>query len=548
MKFTFSLLSLCLGVAATAQTVDSSFGVNGYLPCTITAGVINSNQGAANALAVQPDGKILAAISWNDPNGTDLFYHTYRYKANGTPDSSFGVDHNGDSKLFMGSNSENHDIVVLPDGKILTIGSSEYCINGVCGSRNFVFMRLKPNGERDSTFADNGLMRTDQVFGTIGHYSFPVKVRVAPTGKYIIAGQGTNNIPFVGQVTTQGLMDASFGTNGRSSVMGSNYIRDMALDNAGNIYLLMQVFNTGTANTFDNKVVKLLPNGSLDNTFGTNGAVIVNQSNLDRPTALALRSDGKIVFVGTGCTSNAFAAYGDSSIGYMYILNTNGSISNLTPAGGLTFHIPGDTASFVNAVTVLPGDKMLVGGNATTMIAGNFHQKAFMTRFNANGTYDGSFNNTGTIVLDYGLHSNIGALCTYYSILGLSNGDILAGGMRNPIVHNVRQSVFLVKFKASPTSGIAQGVQSALQGNVYPNPWSSLLNLGYELEQDDKVSIALYDMMGRNVYVYEQQAQRSKGQHTESLQRPQSLAAGQYVLTIATASGKAAQYKVQVTE
>src|SRR5256886_16923563 len=119
----------------TNGTLDPNFGAGGKVM------IAGNNAGPAFAVAVQTDGKILAALPAN------LRLTVFRLNTNGSPDQTFGS--NGAiaieaAGLFF---SASGGIALQPDAKILVV------------SGRFA-ARLLPNGQLDSTFGSNGAAAT----------------------------------------------------------------------------------------------------------------------------------------------------------------------------------------------------------------------------------------------------------------------------------------------------------------------------------------------------------------------------------------------------
>jgi uncharacterized delta-60 repeat protein len=122
---------------------DSIFGVNGSATTPIY------HEDFANAVAIQPDGKIIAG-------GRDMAL--LRYNTNGSLDSSFGTD----GKVLMDLNGSNYyskeirDLLIQPDGKILITGYAHMSAL----EYDVVLIRYNSNGSFDSTFGINGKVST----------------------------------------------------------------------------------------------------------------------------------------------------------------------------------------------------------------------------------------------------------------------------------------------------------------------------------------------------------------------------------------------------
>lgn len=480
MKKKLPILFLCIIFAYSlhSQIVDSTFGTDGYIPYGDTGNSAN-NLGTGNNIAVQNDGKILVAIDKsNSNNNTDLLFYTYRYNQDGTPDTSFGD--NGVSKLFAGAQSKNKDIKVQQDGKIVVVGETEYCTGGVCGAPQFIMMRLKSNGDIDSTFGVNGKLLSSDVFGVEGLYAKPERVIITPDNKFLIAGRGISAKPFIARLNINGTMDSSFGNNGIFSDTASYAsLVDITIDSLGNTFGLILQYNYNQEdelNVSDTYIIKLNENGALDESFGTGGRKIFNSAAYEKPQSIAIRSDNKVVVAGHSqpeYITDFNNGYGETNVGFIIILNDDGSASSILPEGYLTYNLPDDSTTFIHKVLITPEDKMLISGKTITKIEGNYHEKAFIALLDENGILDAGFNDVGFIMFDYGLHSAIGSLACFLDMELLPDQKLLACGYRNPISHNTTKSLFLLKLKEvdilDPTNtddniNIDYGI------TIFPNP------------------------------------------------------------------------------
>lgn len=197
--------------------------------------------------------------------------------------------------------------------------------------------------------------------------------------------------PVFGQA---GSLDTTFGKSGRvTTSIGTNpctgdpvsvySIGDAILQPNGDIVVL-------ASNQVSFVLVRYLPTGALDKTFGGTGIVTTpfNTDALVLPYSLALQSDGKIVAAGGGT-------------GYFAVerLNTNGTLDSTFGTGGqvLTEFTTGMEAT-AHAVLVQPNGKILVAGVDT--ISGYHGGSTFpaLARYNSNGTLDGTFGSGGTVV------------------------------------------------------------------------------------------------------------------------------------------------------
>jgi uncharacterized delta-60 repeat protein len=477
---TLLILVLCIifVISLYSQVVDSTFGTDGYVPYGAT-GNSKSNLGTGNNIAVQNDGKILVAIDNSNSNTSiDLMFYTYRYNSDGTPDISFGA--NGVSKIYAGTVSKSKDVKVQVDGKIVVVGETEYCTGGVCGAAQFIMMRMDTYGVIDSTFGIDGKLLSSDVFGDSGLYAKPERVIITLDDKFLIGGRGISGKPFIARLNQNGTMDNSFGTNGvYADTATYASLVDLTTDNLGNTFGLMLYYNYNQEdelNVSDTHIIKLDENGVLDASFGTDGRRIFNSAAYEKPASIAIRSDNKVVVAGHSqpvYITDFNNGYGETNVGFIIILDPNGSNASILPEGSLTYTLPEDSTTFIHKVVLTTADKMLISGKTITKIEGNYHEKAFIALLDENGILDASFNEVGFMKFDYGLHSTIGSLACFLDMELLPDQKILACGYRNPVVHNTTKSLFLLKLKEvnidNPTY-IDENIDTDDEYTVFPNP------------------------------------------------------------------------------
>jgi uncharacterized delta-60 repeat protein len=100
----------------TDGSPDTTF--NGTGKTTLNLG----GNDAAGAVVVQGNGKIVVAGNVGTPGGSPFL--TARYDANGMLDSKFGTNGAVTTKLSSGGNDEGHAVAIQADGKIVTAGTA----------------------------------------------------------------------------------------------------------------------------------------------------------------------------------------------------------------------------------------------------------------------------------------------------------------------------------------------------------------------------------------------------------------------------------------
>jgi len=342
---------LALARLNTNGSLDQSFGVDGKVT---TPGVEN---GAA--LAIQPDGKILAA-------GGMSAFELARYYTNGSLDASFGT--NGIAVAFPNSSSGVQAIELQSDGKIVVSGHYQ-----TTGPEQFALARFNADGTLDSSFGSAGTTATTIETGCAGYGA-----GIQPDGKIVVGGLAAtaqNNslasVDFaVARYNTNGALDFTFGSLGRATNNAGGGTLDgayaMAIQPDGKIVLAGAA---GIGNfpgpVSDNQVVnsfvalaRFNSNGTPDTNFGNNGTVLTEVGAFsDYALALALQPNGKILVAGASDNGN----YG----WFVQRYNSDGSLDPNYGDGGVRFvNFGSGTNEFANAMVLDSSGRAVVAGDA----------------------------------------------------------------------------------------------------------------------------------------------------------------------------------------
>jgi len=270
---------LCIARYNATGTLDATFGSGGKVLTMV--GEFGDN---ANALAVQPDGKIVVAGSCDD---IGYEFCLARYSANGVLDATFGIDGKVITAATILEDSANA-LTIQPDGKLVVAG---HCYHGGIGT-DFCLARYSANGELDATFGSAGLVFTDLS-------TFDDKARalvVQSDGKILVAGSCSDTF-CVARYDANGVLDATFGSGGTViAFSGTNIGRAVALQHDGRIVVAGECYY---APGWDFCLARFSADGALDPSFGSGGKVVTPMGNNDDYIrALALQPDGKIVVAG----------------------------------------------------------------------------------------------------------------------------------------------------------------------------------------------------------------------------------------------------------
>ncbi|MBL7793706.1 MAG: T9SS type A sorting domain-containing protein [Saprospiraceae bacterium] len=388
-----ALISFQFTAQSQNITIDSSFGNGGTASFDLGLSLPQ-----AVLTTMQPDGKILA-LAYLKRNGSFFNNTDYddislvRYMPNGVLDNTFGAD--GVVTLSWGGYDFPTDLQVQPDGKIVLAGNrgvapaatiARYNADGSIdpsfgtgGKTHFpinlptIRLNIQPDGKiavaafdyyqydypfdmvRIRLLADGTL---DESFGNAGFIETPygqvdiVDLKWDTTGRLVTAGY-TNQGPTFNRYDPDGNLDLTFGNNGSMFVTSDFGISSFLIHDDGKLVFFSNV------NFFEPVVMRVLPDGAPDESFGNNG--MVNLANLfffyDSQFTLPIwdmQADGSIVLVNdfstairilpNGSIDDSFGLFGAIYITYnpnyrsgALVCQPNGLITVLGDDGGKLF-------------------------------------------------------------------------------------------------------------------------------------------------------------------------------------------------------------------
>ncbi|MEO6392846.1 MAG: delta-60 repeat domain-containing protein, partial [Pyrinomonadaceae bacterium] len=274
------------------------FNSNGSIDTTFDGdGQVTTDFGGdevAISVAIQPDGKIVAAGNGNFSTRVDIVLS--RYNQDGSLDTS--LDNDGKVTTDVANNTEDvKSLIVQPDGKMIVIGT-----NTVGGfSKDFMLVRYNQDGSLDTTFDNDGKVTTD----FFGSYDFMISAFLQTDGKIVVTGTAyIGNSPsadfVLARYNPNGSLDTTFDGDGKvftdipSAMLTS--ARDITIHSDGKIILAGYVNFNATGSGDDFIVVRYNTDGSLDTTFDNDGYVITNVGgSIDQAESVIVQNDGKII-------------------------------------------------------------------------------------------------------------------------------------------------------------------------------------------------------------------------------------------------------------
>ncbi|MBK9438372.1 MAG: VCBS repeat-containing protein [Chloracidobacterium sp.] len=309
----------------------------------------------AKSLAIQPDGKIVAAGLGG----------LMRFNGDGTLDDLF----DGDGRV---SSFENNGLAIQPDGKIVTVSY-------LAGIGGFNMTRYNSNGSVDISVAT--VVGTSETVATA--------TAIQSDGKIVVAGYtvspGNDSDFAVVRYNSNGTLDSSFDGDGKLTTdfdAAEDLAKTVAIQSDGKIVVAGKV-----GGAFG--VSRYTTNGSLDSSFGINGKAITPAGTITFGDckSVAIQSDGKIIVAGSANNPSDFA---------LVRFNSNGSLDTSFDGDGFAFISIGVGSDGANSIVIEPSGKILVAGFADSGTNSDFA----IVRFNSNGSLDSSYGIAGKVILN----------------------------------------------------------------------------------------------------------------------------------------------------
>ncbi len=328
-------------------------------------------------------------------------------------DPTFGAGWGKTATDFGGSADWSMDSAFQADGKVVVVGGT----TAGGGNHNFAVARYNSDGSLDASFGGfagigAGRVVTDFAAGM----DQAQKVLIQPNGKILVIGwtnpfgdetgeyPGYENEPVqehrwaVARYNSDGSLDNTFGTLGKVVVHRPG---QYDVVNVAGAFIMEDKLLLVSSDPNTSLISRLnLSDGSVDATFGNAGHVMADTP--IRVRAAALHGDG-IVLAGRSKVGLSMA---------FTRIHMDGSVDNSFGVNGLAVIGPEYTSSDLYAV-VVQADGSIVGAGEKSVV-----------RVLANGMADGSFSVDGVTRFEDDLYQ-------FYDVALGSNGTIIAAGYAN---------------------------------------------------------------------------------------------------------------------
>jgi uncharacterized delta-60 repeat protein len=291
---------------------------------------------------------------------------------------------------------EVRDAEMQPDGKMIMVGRKVIDLSSFISSNKLVVYRLAPGGSLDASFGLAGIFELSAA--DHGNRNTANAVVVDPDGRIVAAGSRGGEL-IVLRLLADGTLDNSFGDAG--VFIGPLHDYDSSTHivrtSAGG-------YRVTTSSESQCQILGLTAAGAVDSSFGVAGLapVATPLGNANQCNSMTSLADDRLLVTGNA-GGHGFAAS---------LLGTGAPDPAFTAdavAGGMLD---------VNAIEVADDDKILVAGSGS--------EGTMIVRLMADGDPDLSFGNAGTTLID--LPSEYGSQPVIHDLIVRQDGSVLAAG------------------------------------------------------------------------------------------------------------------------
>ncbi len=382
-------------------------------------------------------------------------------------DPTFGFG--GESAMIAPQNtstdtySENISSIASQSGQVVEVGTltTSPTASGSSSTTSLIVTRLTAAGSIDTSFGSNGT-ETIPVL-TVGGTTYNVvdadDIAVDSNGKIDILATVDNSSTFdnewmVARLNSNGSVNTSFGTSGfelidfatSSSTQYNLSASSLAIGPDGKIVAVGST-STSTTNGEVFAVARLNTNGLLDTSFNGTGMATVDfkvggsSGESDTTSAVVVQPDDKIVVVGSAqlpSTSNSNGTPSDLAVAR---LNANGTLDTSFNGNGLVAFnedLGGGSSMDSGNAVALQGTQIVIAGSSQEISQSTSSptvEDLTVTRLNANGSFDTSFNGSGKYLLSLN-QGGIAFTTSASAVTVQSDGSLLVGGSANPQNYN----------------------------------------------------------------------------------------------------------------
>lgn len=397
--------------------LDNSFNTIGSVRAAF--GMPQSGQNFIFASALQADGKIVVVGEVGDGAQADMI--VARYNTDGALDTNFGgqgyvhgIGHaisQGFTTIDLdGRGDTAYAVAIQADGKIVVGGT----ITETSGLQDFALVWLDASGHLDTTFRPTGISIP------LGASNAAVGgLAIQPDGKILATGYiGDSHLDLLlARFRPDGTLDNTFGSEGLTfhniSNSGDEVGEGIVLQPDGKI-VVGGYLDKGLTRKNDFIVLRYTTTGDPDS-FGDNGAVITDFGGDDQAGNVALTGNGRIVVCGFTTAGSGGA---DFAVAYY---DTDGSPSGGWNGPGKQIISFGSSPDFGGAVAWAADDKLIFAG---AQLSGGFE----LARVFGDGGLSYSLGDTDLSFNGNGLATTSLPAANFGNVLVQPDGKVIAVG------------------------------------------------------------------------------------------------------------------------
>lgn len=489
-----------------AQFLDSTFSSDGLIKNLNNQTPYSSQELEFKGIDFLSDSSFIVCGS-RILNG---YFHSgvmLKFSPNGNIDSTFAND-----GVFIVDSSTIEDMAIWSDGKFIALRNNFNSDNSMI---SYSIHQYHSNGTVDSTFGDNG-KTVIQYGNNIVPSSFPLdRIRkIKFQGNKILVGGSAeyNLIRFL----SDGTIDSTFANNGILYSYGGlgGGLHDFSVLSDNKIII-------ATSSYGDNQVARLHPNGLIDSTFGTNGMTTTPYTFHQQPKVIDFQSDGSIIIA---AWSFDYTPMNQQSYTMIYKYSLDGFLDTTFGSNGYIIRnsMFGVEGTYKNLI-IQPDDKILIGG-------WQGYNSMFITRYQQDGTKDINFGVGGEVkitassgqITNLLLQSDQKIIATGSEYLGDKSNYIIRLKPLEYLLNDDTIPVIIVPIDTLPTDTIPVDTSTidttvlSYQLDVFPNPIEDQVQVAYELLEESTINLIIISQSGERVQVLKNQEIKAAGKYIET--------------------------------
>lgn len=290
---------------------------------------------------------------------------------------------------------------MLPNNKVLVAGNP--------GSNTSYYLeKYLDDGSRDTTFGNNGFTLVNIVTNSKDNAN---SLTIQPDGKILVAGTSDSNHTlfgtywdtFVSRLMPDGSLDMTFGTNGHVKTnLGTDddEVWDVVYNSSGEIFVLAAT----QIGTVTSKLIKYDANGLLDTTFGNSGILDIPFPIDSRVYEVKINNADELIIGGTVLNTIT----GQYEVQVMKLDAQGALVSSFGTAGVTVITDPLENFTVRDIIFTSDGGLLLLGAAGNNSI----NTQLALYKLTGNGALDTTFNSTGYGYYDHS-SSNYGVTFGY---------------------------------------------------------------------------------------------------------------------------------------